>query len=273
MTEEVERSAKRVTTPWDSYMSHLSELRFDNFVDLPSGVQNQILSYLTPAQILNLHSIAGQGGVNINLANRRRDIINGYIEQVIRNDIGPEGFTQIVEYIPSRNTSYMRHIFIAYITSSIATRMGIQARLHFGDEIVELYNTSGDQISLTFDVSWDSSELRLMGRLLKDFVTEFRHLIGNNKKGEFFVRSDGLPLKYYTTLGEPQNRVLLITFLLYLIHNKGCRIVYDKLVSDRLEEPQPVRSCISCNIQKAKFTCKCHMKEYCGQECANKDHD
>ena len=57
----------------------------------------------------------------------------------------------------------------------------------------------------------------------------------------------------------------IISIVLFFLHTDRFSVKFD-------DDLTYVRSCIGCNSKEAQFHCECHTKEYCSQECANKDH-
>lgn len=250
---------RRKTDKAEEYIRNAGVFEARPLNELSDDVQQTILSRLTPRQMLDVHAMAGwywRTGIERNMETR---IING---------VGQDGFNTITNLIPPGNISYMRHLYTAYVVSNVAFRDDGRAFFYGENDgsVISFFHADHPVRTLTFQVSWDSSDLRGTARRLTFIIQDFRRII-NNRVVSIFFRTPALPLRYETTLGMPANRVTLIMFLLYLIENNRFSVDYDELVPGR-----PIRNCISCNIQKAKFTCKCHMKEYCGQDCANKNH-
>ena len=84
---------------------------------------------------------------------------------------------------------------------------------------------------------------------------------------DYNIYSEDITRRIKFLLGIKPSLLNFMVIAFYAIHNKGYSAFDESTEKFTLRAP-----CISCNIQKAMHMCECHRKEYCSQDCANKDH-
>ena len=220
---------------------------FTGFLDLPTVLQFSILDTLSFRELLSLH---GKLGVPYD-APRYRNVVNLYFERQI---ISILGHTNISKLIPKRriDPSYWRHFYMATIASA--------------NDDLELEGPT-----YRLDIKHKQTE------------TKFEIIPGTIGYTEYPLRQWLAKLGYELSVDENNqiastvykslNRIDITAILFYFIHIGGLSIHFEGFY---IQEPYGranmyIRSCISCNAT-AKYTCECHSKSYCDQECANIDH-
>lgn len=233
----------------------LEELGLGGFFQLPYNSQKPILDYLTPSQLLTLHSKI--------ISKSFRSMVDRYFKDFVARELGEDIINQIPQWNP---INYWRHMFIA----TIASRDLFKA--NFKDDTVNIYlshtirrDLNAVQTQLTISpVREYLLRDRLVTEMRADGLYIYNHDSNNNR---FIYRMN------FRTLGKNVDkcgvaRVKTVKLIMFFINKKGMTGKFNVSYSNDFDTTKYIR-CSICGENRAKYVCNDCQDElvYCSEKC------